>query len=403
MKKLNKFFAVLVALAMMATLCVCMAFAADPDPDVGTPDNAFITKYLDKAEGVSDDTTFTFKAAKVSDSAKADTNSMPDAVDVSFKADKTPATTTGATDGSKYGNALVMKFFEGKTFDHAGVYTYRVTEDTTNLVDNETTGIDWTPSEESYLLKIYVTNVGGTPTPTSIGVQKESEQGAPKVDVKVDDPTENDNDGSDGIQTSGFSFTNKLNKVLKDTTDDGLLRVNKIIDGETADLTATFPFTINLTLPKNATDTTVTYYLNGTAKTANVAADKTVAISETLGNNGKIVFQVLPAGTTYTVNESIQNAQNKNKWTPKVEFTDDVADLTTTNGTAGEDLAAKSGTVKDTDAKNIAQYTNAYSDPDTTTPTGILINNLPYIALALVAIGGLVAYVVVRRRQSDEA
>ena len=36
MKKLNKFFAVLVALAMMATLCVCMAFAADPvTPDAG--------------------------------------------------------------------------------------------------------------------------------------------------------------------------------------------------------------------------------------------------------------------------------------------------------------------------------------------------------------------------------
>lgn len=402
MKKLNKFFAILVALAMMATMCVVMAFA-DPDPNVGTPEDAYITKYLDKAEGVSDDTTFTFKATKVSDSAKADTNSMPAAVDVSFKADKTPTTTTGATDGSKYGNALVMKFFEGKTFDHAGVYTYRVTEDTTNLQDNAAAGIDWTPSTESYLLKIYVTNVNGKPTVTNIGVQKEDPaNNDPKVDVKVDDPTEKDNDGTDGITTSGFSFTNKLNKVLTDTSDDGLLRVNKIIDGATADLTAKFPFTINLTLPANSTDTTVTYYLNGTAKTANVT-NKAVSIAEDLGNNDKIVFQVLPAGTTYTVNESIQNAQNKNKWTPKVEFTDDVATLTETPGTAGTDLVAKAGTIKDTDAKNIAQYTNAYSDPDTTTPTGILISNLPYIALALVAIGGLVAYVVVRRRQSDEA
>ena len=32
MKKLNKFFAVLVALAMMATLCVSMAFAEDTEP-----------------------------------------------------------------------------------------------------------------------------------------------------------------------------------------------------------------------------------------------------------------------------------------------------------------------------------------------------------------------------------
>ena len=37
------------------------------------------------------------------------------------------------------------------------------------------------------------------------------------------------------------------------------------------------------------------------------------------------------------------------------------------------------------------------------TTEGVLINSIPYIVLALVAIGGMVAYVVVRRRNADEA
>ena len=51
--------------------------------------------------------------------------------------------------------------------------------------------------------------------------------------------------------------------------------------------------------------------------------------------------------------------------------------------------------IKDKDGKRTIEKT--------VTSTGILISNLPYIALALVAIGGLVAYVVVRRRNADEA
>ena len=68
MKKLNKFFAVLVALAMMATLCVSMAFAEDTEPGKDlTPSeqqksaDARIGKYLTIPAGVDvPDVTFTF-------------------------------------------------------------------------------------------------------------------------------------------------------------------------------------------------------------------------------------------------------------------------------------------------------------------------------------------------------
>ena len=46
--------------------------------------------------------------------------------------------------------------------------------------------------------------------------------------------------------------------------------------------------------------------------------------------------------------------------------------------------------------------TNKYN-PSEGSVTGILMSNIPYIVLALVAIGGLCAYVVVRRKNADEA
>ena len=72
------------------------------------------------------------------------------------------------------------------------------------------------------------------------------------------------------------------------------------------------------------------------------------------------------------------------------------------NAATGASLATYDNYLLVDKATDEIAYTNDYN-ADLDTPTGILINNLPYIALALVAIGGLVAYVVVRRRQDDEA
>ena len=54
------------------------------------------------------------------------------------------------------------------------------------------------------------------------------------------------------------------------------------------------------------------------------------------------------------------------------------------------------------DKSNAKAFTNKYDetkDPE----TGLSIANLPFIVLALVAVGGLVAYVVVRRKSEDNA
>ena len=72
--------------------------------------------------------------------------------------------------------------------------------------------------------------------------------------------------------------------------------------------------------------------------------------------------------------------------------------------TAGEAMYQKSGEQKTNLPVTATEQTITIVNKYQSTPTeGVLMANLPYIVLALVAIGGMVAYVVVRRRNADEA
>ena len=100
-----------------------------------------------------------------------------------------------------------------------------------------------------------------------------------------------------------------------------------------------------------------------------------------LSDTDKVVFTKIAEGTKYTVEETDSRVGTApEQYT--VEYTNDTGAIAKT---------ANSATVTNT------------SNQEEETPTGILINNLPYIALALVAIGGLCAYVIVRRKADDEA
>ena len=108
----------------------------------------------------------------------------------------------------------------------------------------------------------------------------------------------------------------------------------------------------------------------------------------TLKHNQRLVFTDLDVGATYTVAE-----------TEDAGYT--AAYVKTAEGTAAASVTGLSTNGTITEKDDSVAYTNT-SKKDSK-PTGILISNLPYIALALVAIGGLVAYVVVRRKADDEA
>lgn len=401
MKKLNKFFAVLVALAMVLSLTAISAFAATDK--TGTKDNAYLTKYLRVADGVNlpSGLTFTFKADKVSDSAyPGDKSKMLEATDVTIPVSTMVASATEADNAAALtGKALVSKFFENKTWDHAGVYTYDVYEDAAAITEGANE--EWNFSQKHYTLRVYVTNNNTVTYTVQDGTGAADDE--KKVDPTVQDPTAHDNTTTEEtIELDGFYFDNSYAKTLNNTSEDGLLKVSKTIAGDYANTKQAFPFTIVLTIPAEATEfTSVTdYTVNGVAGEAVAVSGNKATITGNLADGGTIVFHTLPAGTKYTVTEALTGVENADKWAQAYTLTDIGDETETPAETPG---ASTNGTVAETDTKNIAAFKNTYTDSSTTTPTGILISNLPYIALALVAIGGLVAYVVVRRRQSDEA
>ena len=96
-----------------------------------------------------------------------------------------------------------------------------------------------------------------------------------------------------------------------------------------------------------------------------------------LGAGEKLVFTNMSVGASYVVNEASY---------PQYTTQDNMG----TNA------------VYINDKSNAKAFTNKYDetkDPE----TGLSIANLPFIVLALVAVGGLVAYVVVRRKSEDNA
>lgn len=397
--KTRKLLAILLVIALAAMLCVS-AFAETAK--VGTPENSYLTKYLQVADGVTvpAGTTFTFTATRESDSANpGSTASMPagGTVEIPYSA-MTASATTADTASSKVGKVLISQFFAGQKFDHAGVYTYTVTENAITPADGET----WTQSNKTYTLRVYVKNDDSITYTVQDGTGEPNDgENGNKVDPTVQDPTAHDDTTTTpgSVETDGFSFTNKYAKTISQTDDDGLFNVTKTIAGEFANKKQAFPFTVVLDIPAEATEfTTVTYYLNGTEKTATVSGNQ-ATITENLADAQNIVFKVLPAGTKFTVSEVTTGVPNADKWTGAVVVTD-IGDGVEVP--ASGNISGATGTVKDTDTQNTTAFTNTYSDSDTTTPTGILMNNLPYIILLVVVIGGLTGYVVSKRRKEQE-
>lgn len=427
MKKLNKFFAVLVALAMMATLCVCMAFAADPAYDatkeavVGSEENpahGYLTKTLQMPEGTTTpDADFTFDfQEKTGDGLQtgADETKLEDTLEFDGETGQT------GTDGIK----KVVKnydFANVAAFTKAGRYQFDVVEtENTNAAIDADTAQTLKYSKEKYLVTIDVANKadGSGLYIRNIAVQKYNTDGTLGAKVNPTVPT--------GGEGSDFNYTNTYVKNLPTNPDGGDptdpdnpskdntgLFVEKEVKGlndadpSDADKAAQFTFTVKVTAPSLSDKTSYKAKVvdtNATDKTAAVDVTTTAAKDSTtkeltftsgteatvvLKHGYRLVFEDLDVGAKYEVAETA-DAGYSTKY------------VKTENGTAAqaaEGLAIAE--TKITEGKDSAEYVNTNKNSDT--PTGILINNLPYIALALVAIGGLVAYVVVRRRQSDEA
>ena len=375
------------------------------------------------------------------DSTAATIASMPALTNLSAPY---PGTVTGVTTGdtTTYTQETgdIFANITNTSFPHAGVYQYTITEVKPSYTPADPTKETMTDSKAQYTINVYVANVPAPGTGTyiyAIGDYKDKNDDGTANGAKVD-PTP----GGNTITNTGYSdmaFTNTYihTNTVTDPVAGSTLAVSKAVTGTFADMTTYFGYSMTVNAPtlvydplNPGTATAPTYsayilYKNGSKITGsdltdttrnNVAAtnvDTTTGLitvtsgtqfTYSLQDGQKLVFVDTPVGTSYSVNET-----GTLGYTPSETVTYGSTPLQTNTdaGTKGSALSTDTaiapvfGGVAYTtnlvgESTNSAAFTNDYQ---TITPTGILINNLPFIGLILLAVGAFGAYVVVKSRK----
>ena len=263
-------------------------------------------------------------------------------------------------------------------FPHAGVYAYTISEvaGATTGLDGNASGTDkLTYDTETYLMRVYVVNdVNGLAIQSITFQNKDGEK----------------------VSRSEVLFEN----TYIETAD--ALEVKKMVEGSGADMSKQFNFTVNFTAPTlintmadgsawNPEAITVTRYdAAGTQVTTPVTVNAQGEASFTLAHDEEMVFSNLPVGAHYIVQETglahtgytpqgvaVQNGQSR---TPHTGTRD--TDYTSHDTYVGED--ANSYTITNT--------------ADDITITGLVIDNMPIILLAILAVAGVIGYRAMRRK-----
>lgn len=204
------------------------------------------------------------------------------------------------------------------------------------------------------------------------------------------------------LNATGDSATGKVNntEAFTNTYGDGnlyTLTLDKTVQGSFGDLGETFTFVIEFIGDANKYANVVVETNQGTIKDADDNAVTSLALNTpytiTLGHKNKIVFNNLPKDISYKIYEKNTTADSKNG-----QYTVSVADTTMQNVTIdGKTVLGV------TDSVNNANVTVSFVNTHEGTPDmGVVLDNAPYIAmLAIVAIGG-VALMLNKRRRDEE-
>lgn len=342
------------ALILAGTMLLSMGttvFAAGEStaPDVNQNGTVPITKEFEMADGLrTPAATFKFTATSQTPGA------LPATIaNVSFTEGQ-----TGTLIGEKYvleGTTAIS--FQG-TWPHVGEYVYTVTEKQESMPNV-------TYDDSIYTLRVYVIN--GT---NGLEVEKITAQGA-------------------NGKTDKILFTNTYAK------NDATLTIEKNTTGKYADKTQEFNFEITFTKSPMSDQTTFT----GKIGSEPVECTAGTAKPFTLADGDRLVFHDLPVGTTYVVKE----LDALDGYTPSVTVVENRT--TTVNRTAAQEGDALD-TLKEGGKRNlVGEYENKVTFTNThkggVVPTGILMNNLPFILLVAVAIVAFVSLAVIKRRRTS--
>lgn len=321
-----------------------------------------------------------------------------------------------------------VKYLQAIRQDKAATAPYN-TETVINLTGKETAFNSMTKGSESKSFTVTPTELGlGNPTGTGKYLYEISENAGQTVATayaapvymavtvahKVDAETNQIKTGEyeyyvtmfsskeAAISATGDSAAGKVNntEAFTNTYGDGnlyTLTLDKTVQGNFGDLGDTFTFVIEFTGEASKYANVVVETNQGTIKNADDVAVTSLALNTpytiTLGHSKEIVFNNLPKDIGYKIYEKNTTADSKNG-----QYTVSVADTTMENVTIGENtVLGVNGSVNNANVE--VHFINTHEG---TPDMGVVLDNAPYIAmLAIVAIGG-VALMLNKRRRDEE-
>ena len=423
-----------VVMAMLLSIGFAQpAFAASGpngsiEGDAEHPAEAAITKVLEIPTGTNvPAASFEFLVAPFDvdgSSASADLATAPvvgngGKVTIDLSTDAEQAIEGGITKVYKESDSL----FVGITWPHTGVYTYKVTEvpDTYNC----STSIpieEMTYSEGEYLISVYVDRADdGTLYARYIGTVVVTPGAPGQAGNDKVDPTPG-GDPSVATEYSQMIFTNSYLKInapdKPNPITDGVLIISKTVKQEgLADPDQYFDFDVTITSPETIADSNRVYkaYVvdaNGIVKTipagqapaGSIKSDSTndyiefasgATLPIQLKDGQYLSFIDLPVGSGFDVTE----IDPRNYTASYVVTVNGLAKETATAGSVGASLGfSKPFSIGE--AANSAAFNNSYRE---VTPTGIAVDNLPYIVIIALALSSLVGFVVFRARKKAKS
>jgi len=424
MNKMNKTICSLMLALVLCVSGVAAAFGAGPGLDdngalLGTPSDparAAISKIMLTPMGTAlPAAEYEFAVSLVEvDGVKATASNTPQIDNVIVKLSDAKLQTT--EDGIVTYVVESNDIFAGVDFPYAGVYEYQITE-VANTYPHDPAHETVTYSDAIYTLTVYVKDSEAPATGTyiyAIGSRIDRADNAGQTGGGKVDPTPGGNGEdytySQMIFTNTYVKTNGSDPENPDPLNGSTLSISKKVSGTYASSQVYFDFTLDLSVPALiAPDTAYRAYVIENGHIVTSAANGAIAgnddqgqpylsvtagssLSFSLKDGQKLAFINTPVGTRYAVNEAGTAA-----YIPSFIIVTNGVAQPAVSGSMGASLATGDQYVGE--AANSADYTN---ERDTVTPTGLNIDDLPFIGMIAIALVAATIGLVYKARRNSE-